>query len=114
MPAVVKLLALVRRRGEPGQHVFLTHLGTPWARNSIQQKIKRLRCRAGVPEDAKLYGLRHQFGTRAIVNGVELKTLSELMGHTTTRMTEHYVHLADQQPHLAAAMRRATGGRRGA
>jgi integrase len=111
VPATVKVLALIRRRGEVANHVFVTHLGTPWARNSLQQKVKRLRSKAGLADDAKLYGLRHHFGTRAIVNGVDLKTLAELMGHATTRMTEHYVHLAGQQPHLASAMRRATGCR---
>jgi integrase len=114
VPHIVKLLILIRRRDEGCEHVFVTHLGTAWARNSIQQRIKRLRAKAGVPDDAKLYGLRHSFGTRAILNGVDLKTLAELMGHTTTRMTEHYIHLAGQQPHLAAAMKRATSGRRGA
>lgn len=114
VPPILKLLSLIRRRGEGDGHVFLTHLGTPWSRNGIQQKIKRLRAKAGLPDDAMLYGLRHHFGTQAILNGVGLMTLSELMGHATTRMTETYVHLAGQQPHLAAAMRRATAGRRGA
>jgi site-specific recombinase XerD len=60
-----------------------------------------------------LYGLRHAFGTRSILNGVDLKTLSELMGHTTTRTTEHYLHLAGQRSHLADAMLRANARRPG-
>ena len=44
--------------------------------------------------------------------GVDIKTLAELMGHTTSRMTEHYVHLAGCQKHLAAAMLQAVGRRR--
>jgi hypothetical protein len=53
-----------------------------------------------------LYGLRHAFGTRAVLRGVDVKTLAELMGHTTTRMTEHYLHLAGERSYLAAAMER--------
>jgi site-specific recombinase XerD len=60
-------------------------------------------------DDAKLYGLRHRFGTTAILHGVDLKTLSELMGHTTTRMTEHYVAIAGQRQHLAEAMLKVHG-----
>ena len=60
-----------------------------------------------------MYGIRHQFGTQAVVSGVDIKTLSELMGHTTTRTTEHYIHLAGHQEHLAAAMQRAVASRRG-
>ena len=77
--------------------------------------MKRARMKAGVPADAKLYGTRHAFGTRAIINGeLDLKTVAELMGHTSTRMTEHYLHLAGQHAHLAAAMQRVNAPRRGA
>lgn len=110
-PVVVKLLAHIRRRQESTEHVFLTYRKTPWNKESLNLRIRRMRARAGIPNDAKLYGIRHRFGTRAIVNGVDLKTLSVLMGHTTTRMTEHYVHLAGQRQHLAAAMRQANGRR---
>jgi integrase len=113
VPEVVRLLARVRRRGEGDEHVFLTHLKRPWARCSIAQRLKRLRSRAGVPDDVTLYGLRHEFGTQAILNGIDMKTLAELMGHETTRMTEHYVHMAGASKHLHTSMRRATSRRPG-
>lgn len=113
-PVVVKLLIWIRRLDQPGEHVFLNHRKTPWNKNSLAQRVMRARREAGIADDAKLYGVRHAFGTRAIVNGVDIKTLAELMGHTTTRMTEHYLHLAGQLPHLAAAMLRANGRRQGA
>jgi integrase len=108
-PVVVKLLAYVRRLNQPGDVVFLNHRKTPWNRSSLSLRIRRARAAGGIPDDAKLYGLRHRFGTAAVVNGVDIKTLAELMGHETTRMTEHYLHLAGQKEHLADAMRRANG-----
>lgn len=108
-PEVVQLLTEIRRRNEPGEYVFRTHRGTCWNRSNLSLRVQRAREKAGIPPDAKLYGLRHAFGTRAVMNGVDLKTLAELMGHTTTRMTEHYLHLAGQKAHLAAAMLRANG-----
>jgi integrase len=108
-PVVLKLLVFIRKLNQPGTHVFLTHRKTPWAHGSLAQRLKRCRRAAGVAEDAKLYGLRHRFGTAAILNGVDLKTLAELMGHTTTRTTEHYLHLAGQRQHLAEAMLKAHG-----
>jgi integrase len=103
-PVVVKLLIHIKRRNDPGDFVFLTHRKTPWNRSNLSLRIRRARERAGIPADAKLYGLRHAFGTRAIVNGVDIKTLAELLGHTTTRMAEHYVHLAGQRTHLRRAV----------
>jgi integrase len=105
-PEVIKLLISIRERNEPGPHVFHTHRGTPWNRSNLSLRMQRAREKANIPNDVKLYGLRHAFGTRAIVNGVDLKTLAELMGHTTTRITENYVHLAGKRSHLAASMLR--------
>jgi integrase len=105
-PVAERLLLSIKARDE-GDLVFLTHRRTPWNRHNLGHRIRRARAKAGIPDEVKLYGVRHAFGTRAILNGVDLKTLSTLMGHTTTRMSEHYVHLAGEREHLAAAMRRA-------
>jgi integrase len=105
---VVDLLTAVKRRNEPGARVFRTQRGTAWNRSNLSLRVKRARERAGIPDDAKLYGLRHAFGTRAILNGVDIKTLAELLGHTSTRMSEHYVHIAGKVPHLLEAMRKVS------
>jgi len=111
-PRVVRLLKQIQAKQE-GELVFLTYRKTPWDKHTLAQRVKRARRAAGVPEDAKLYGVRHAFGTRAVLNGVSLKTLSELLGHTTTRMSEYYVHLAGQYAHLADAIRQVNGHRPG-
>lgn len=103
---VTRLLTAIRDRADPGDHVFLTYRLTAWHRSTLSQRIVRARRKAGIAEDAKLYGLRHAFGTRAITSGVDLKTAAELMGHNSTRMTEHYVHLAGQRGHLVRAMQK--------
>ena len=113
VPVVVKLLIHLRKRSQ-GEHVFLNERGNPWNRCSLSLRIQRCRRRQGIPDDAKLYGVRHQFGTAAIVRGVDIKTLAHLMGHQSTRMTEHYLHLAGEREHLGESMRRATSRRRGA
>ena len=40
----------------------------------------------------RLYDLRHTFGSRAAMAGVDLPTLKELMGHSVISMTMRYVH----------------------
>jgi integrase len=103
---VIELLTAICRRQEPGPRVFSTQRGSAWNRSNLSLRMQRVRARAGIPDDAKLYGLRHAFGTRAIINGVDIKTLAELLGHTSTRMSEHYVHIAGKVPHLLDAMRK--------
>ena len=48
------------------------------------------------------YDLRHTFATRAVVAGVDLPTLSAILGHTSIQMTMRYVRPAEEQKRLAA------------
>jgi len=107
-PVVVRLFRAMRRFSN-SEYVFVNHRGNRWNRYSLGLRLRRARKAAGVADDAKLYGVRHAFGTRGIVNGVDIKTLSMLMGHETTTMTEHYLHLAGQRDFLAAATRQVGG-----
>lgn len=105
-PAVVKLLIWIRKN-EPWEWVFTNSRGRPWTRSALDLRIYRLRKRLGIPNDCKLYSARHAFATRAARNGVELATLAQLLGHTSTRMSEWYLHLAGETDHLQAAARQA-------
>lgn len=90
--------------GDNQPHVFRSCTGKPWSRNGIQQNIARLRERLGIAPSVKLYGLRHRYATNTLKQGCDLATLAELLGHTTTKMTEHYLHLAGDTSHLKAAV----------
>jgi site-specific recombinase XerC len=37
---------------------------------------------------------RHTFASRLVMEGVDLRTVAELMGHGTIQMTMRYAHLA--------------------
>ncbi len=109
-PVCVKLLTWILSRQKRGERfVFLNARGRPWNANSLGLRMLRIRIKSGIPPQAKLYGLRHLFGTTCILRGVDLKTLAELMGHTTTKMTEHYVHIAGNVSHLHGALEKVWG-----
>lgn len=46
--------------------------------------------------------LRHTFATRSVAAGVDLPTLSAILGHTSIQMTMRYVHPAEEQKRFAA------------
>lgn len=63
-------------------------------RNAIRIRIKKLREDAKLPSDTVAYCYRHGFTHRALVNGVPMHMVAELLGHTSTRMIEQvYGHL---------------------
>ena len=91
-----------------GQRVFLNSYGTPWRTRTLCDNMATVRRRANLPDDAKLYGCRHAFGTAAVLAGVDVLTLAELMGHTQLETTRWYVHLSGKTDHLVDAMERAS------
>ena len=57
--------------------------------------------------------LRHTFASRLRMTGVELGTIRDLLGHTTTRMTERYAHITPGHLHDAVQRISRTGTRTG-
>ena len=53
--------------------------------------------RAGI-EGATWHTLRHTFASRAVMAGVDIRTVQELMGHSTITMTMRYAHLSPTLP----------------
>ena len=62
---------------------------------------------AGI-EGATWHTLRHTFASRAVMAGVDIRTVQELMGHSTITMTMRYAHLSPA--HLRTAVNKASLG----
>src|SRR5207253_3594841 len=63
--------------------------------------------RAGI-QGSTWHTLRHTFASRAVMAGVDIRTVQELMGHSTITMTMRYTHLSPA--HLRAAVNKASLG----
>ena len=107
--ASMQKLMTVLRRHSTSKSVFLNCRGKSWSSNSIRMRIEKLRKKLGLANDLCAYLIRHAFGTNAIVNGVDVATVAELLGHTSLEMVSTtYLHLADQKKHLNDAVEKAT------
>ena len=58
-------------------------------------------------DDVNFHRLRHTFASSAVMRGITLKELQELLGHSTLAMTMRYAHLAPE--HLRTAVARLEG-----
>jgi integrase len=105
VPVVTALLLWMRRQHGRGQYVFVNLRGEPWNRCSLSLRMQRLRRHAGVSVEAKLHGLRHQFGTSALRGGANIKFVSLSMGHSSVSTTEkYYLHLDNEIGPMVQAM----------
>jgi integrase len=64
---------------------------------SVKRAHRSAVIRARVETHFRLYDLRHTFATQAVASGVDLPTLSSLLGHASIHMTMRYVHPAAEQ-----------------
>jgi integrase len=97
-----KVQTILRWMPRRSEFVFFNSLGKPWKKDAIVNRMRRLREKTGLKTVA--YSYRHGFATRALVQGVDVATVAELMGHSSTEMvTKHYSHLAEEHLHLRNA-----------
>ena len=74
----------------------------PTRPSSGYERMKALLKQAGLP-DIRFHDLRHTFATHALASGVDVKTLSGILGHTRAAFTlDTYTHTTgDMQKHAA-------------
>ncbi len=64
---------------------------------TMQNKFKKYLEESNI-ENINFHALRHTFATRAIESGIDVKSVSEILGHSTVNMTlEKYVHITMEQ-----------------
>jgi site-specific recombinase XerD len=73
---------------------FLTLDGCPMSYNSLRLIINRLAVKCGV-ERLHAHLLRHTFAVNYLMNGGDVFTLQQILGHTTLEMVRRYVNLAN-------------------
>lgn len=84
------------RRGAPETYI-LTGMDKPSEPHTLYVRYERFLRRHGF-EDYTFHALRHTFATRGIEAGVDVKSLSELLGHSDVTTTLRcYVHPSAEQ-----------------
>ena len=98
-PEVTEILKQKKDR-ENGfsEYVFSSPTGGPISPDSVLKMLHRVLKRAGL-EKVRFHALRHTFATMALQNGVDVKTLSGLLGHYSASFT------LDTYGHITPAMK---------
>lgn len=82
-----------------------------FTRQNIRCRFRRLRAKLPHLKPFVSANLRATYATNALVNGVGVAQVAELLGHAdTTMVSKHYALLSSQVAHMREAAKRATGG----
>ncbi|MDD2529576.1 MAG: tyrosine-type recombinase/integrase [Lentimicrobiaceae bacterium] len=77
----------------PTDLIFTGVGGKAYSDKSVQEVVKNAAKKAGLIKDVTPKTLRHSFATHLLENGVDLRYIQELLGHSSSKTTEIYTHI---------------------
>jgi len=98
VPMTLEIKALLLKMHREGRYVFLRE---PLSQQVKDQPYRFFRkafenaCREAGLNGFSLYGLRHSAASYLIMNGVDIRTVAEIMGHRNISQTMRYTHFLD-------------------
>lgn len=91
-PQAVEVLK-VQKEKTNDEYVFPSPNGGPISPDSVNNMLHRVLDRAGIPR-VRFHDMRHTFATLALQNGVDIKTVSGMLGHFSAGFTlDTYAHV---------------------
>jgi len=81
---------------EPAGPLFIGVRGKRLSPRAIQKLMERLRAALGLPDSATPHALRHSFATHLLSGGGDLRTIQELLGHSSLAATQIYTEVDAQ------------------
>ncbi len=91
-PQAVEVLKAQKEKTND-EYVFPSPNGGPISPDSVNNMLHRVLDRAGIPR-VRFHDMRHTFATLALQNGVDIKTVSGMLGHFSAGFTlDTYAHV---------------------
>jgi integrase/recombinase XerD len=83
---------------QPDDYLFISRqTKKPMKVRGIQLVMDKAIKKAGITRNATVHTLRHSFATHLMNDGVDLRTIQALLGHSNIKTTSIYLHVMDYE-----------------
>ncbi len=91
---LLKDLRTYYKEWKPLCYLFEGARGGKYAAQSVAKIVKNASEKAGIRKKVTPHTLRHSFATHLLENGTDLRYIQSLLGHSSSKTTELYTHVA--------------------
>lgn len=92
------IYAYMEVRKGTSEYLFTSQMGTRLSERTIQRTIKKYMEQAGLNENYTVHTLRHTAATLLYNEaGVDIRTLQEILGHSSITTTQIYTHIGSEK-----------------
>lgn len=91
--AIEKYITLRPFGHSSNDFLFRSVRGLPMSPRMAEKLIERLRIALQLPDYVTPHSLRHSFATSLLANGIDLRSLQELLGHSSLSTTQLYTKI---------------------
>lgn len=95
-PSILEDLKLYYMEYRPKVYLFEGQKGGKYSATSVLKVVTSTASKAGLRKKVTPHMLRHSFATHLLENGTDIRHIQLLLGHSSTKTTEIYTHVANR------------------